>query len=133
MRMKKFYLSKLCVLVLGSLFAVENLSANKREAVYFCAGEQSAFLTSDKNERSTNEQFVLRLTDEAVEVVNDGYFKDGYRFPVKDLPNEQGGVTAGIGGHTLIFVRPHFFYSFNSMSFEKSQMATVFLGRCEVL
>lgn len=131
--MKKFYLCKLCLMVFGALLAVQDISANERGAVYFCTGEQSVFLTSDKNERTTNEQFVLRLTDQAVEVVSDNYFKDGYTFPFKEFPNAQGGVTAGFGGHTLIFVRPHFFYSFNFMSSEKSQMATVFLGRCEVL
>lgn len=131
--MKKLYFCKLCLIVFGALWAVQNISANEREAVYSCAGEQSVFLASDENERTTNEQFVLRLNDKAIEVVNDGFFKDGYTFPVKELPNELGGVTAGFGGHTLIFVRPHFFYSFTNMSFEKSQMTSVLIGRCEVL
>ena len=129
--MKKFILCKLCLIVCGAFLPAQNISANEREAVYFCAGEQSVFLTSDEHERTTKEQFVLRLADKAVEVVNDEYFKDGYTFPIKEFPNAQGGITAGFGGHTLMFVRPNFFYSFNYMGSEKSQMATIFLGRCE--
>lgn len=78
------------------------------------------------------EQFVLRVTDQVAEVINDGYFKGGYTFPFKEFPNAQGGVTAGFGGHTFIFVKPHFFYLFNFMGSEKSQMATIFMGRCDV-
>ena len=42
MSIKRFYLSNLCACVLGPLFAVQTLSANEREAVYFCAGEHGS-------------------------------------------------------------------------------------------
>lgn len=129
--MKNFILCKLSCVVFVALLAVSNISANERQAVYYCVEEQSVFLESEEIKSTSLERFTLKLTDQSLEVVNDGYFKDGYTFPIKELPNAQGGITAGFGGHTMIFVRPHFFYSFNFMGSEKSQMATILLGRCE--